>query len=100
MPSRSGQPVSIDAPDVQRFSFSQFLAQILVRLTPSDPLGNLVVTSRPDRAAIVVDQAAGADYFTTRSFVLSVGQHTVRVASCNQSVVVKANQQSRISCPP
>jgi hypothetical protein len=99
-PSRSGQPVSIDAPDVQRFSFSQFLAQILVRLTPSDPLGNLVVTSRPDRAAIVVDQAAGADYFTTRSFVLSVGQHTVRVASCNQSVVVKANQQSRISCPP
>jgi len=98
--ARSGQSVSIDAPDVQRFSFSQFLAQVLVRLTPSDPLGNLVVTSRPDRAAIVVDQAAGADYFTTRSFVLSVGQHVVKVASCNQSVLVKANQQTRMSCPP
>jgi hypothetical protein len=98
--SGSGQTVSIDAPDVQRFSFSQFLAQILVRLTPSDPLGNLVVTSRPDRAAIVVDQAADTDYFTTRSFVLSVGQHTVKVASCNQSVLVKANQQTRMSCPP
>ncbi|HKD08182.1 MAG TPA: hypothetical protein VKB79_19940 [Bryobacteraceae bacterium] len=99
-PPRSGQAVSIDAPDVQRFSFSQFLAQLLVRLTPSDPLGNLVVTSRPDRAAIVVDQASGSDYFTARSFVLSVGQHTVRVASCNQSVLVKANQQTRMSCPP
>jgi len=98
--SNSGPAVTIDAPDVQRFSFSQFLAQILVRLTPSDPLGNLVVTSRPDRAAIVVDQAAGADYFTTRSFVLSVGQHMVKVASCNQSVLVRANQQTRMSCPP
>jgi len=99
-PAGARPPVSIEAPDVQRFSFSQFIAQTLVRLTPSDPLGNLVVTSRPDRAAVVVDRAAGADFFTNRSFVLSVGQHMVRVASCNQTVIVKANQQTRISCPP
>ncbi|HEV3331351.1 MAG TPA: hypothetical protein VG096_10240 [Bryobacteraceae bacterium] len=98
--AQPGRAVSLDASDVRRFSFTQFLAQLLARLTPSDPLGNLVVTSRPDRQAIAVDQVTGADYLTTRSFVLSVGKHTIRVASCNQSVTVNANQQATVSCPP
>jgi hypothetical protein len=93
-------PVSLDASDVGRYSFTQFLAQLLNRLTPSDPLGNLVVTSQPDRQAITIDQATGADYLTARSFVLSVGKHTIRVASCNQSITVNPNQQATMSCPP
>ena len=98
VPSRA--PLTLEAQDVRRFTFSQFLAQILQRLTPSDPLGNLLVTSRPDRQTIRIDQVAGADYFTTRNFVLSVGKHIIAVASCQQSVTVNANQQTTVSCPP
>lgn len=92
--------ISLDSSDVRKFSFSQFLGQLLNRWTPSDPLGNLLVTSKPDQQAIAIDHATGADYFTTRSFVLSVGTHTIHVASCNRSVTVNPNQQTTVSCPP
>jgi hypothetical protein len=91
--------VSLDASDVRRFSFASFLAQWLVRMTPSDPLGNLVVASQPDRQSITVDRITGSDYLTNRNFVVSAGNHTVTVASCSRSVTVIANQQANVSCP-
>jgi hypothetical protein len=91
--------VALDASDVRGFSFTQFFARILGRLTPSDPLGYLLVNSQPDRQAIRLDQVTAADYFTIRTFVLSVGKHAVSVGSCSKSVTVNPNQQSTMSCP-
>jgi hypothetical protein len=103
-PQNPGSPapraVSLEASDVSRSSFSQFIAQLLARLTPSDPLGSLVVTSRPDRLPIAIDQVQSAASYTTGTFVLSVGKHTVKVGSCTQSVTVNPNQQATMSCPP
>jgi hypothetical protein len=90
---------TLDASDVKRFSFVQFLSQLFARWTPSQPFGTLVVTSQPDRQTITVDQGSGPNFFTARSFVVSVGNHNVKVASCNRSVLVTANQQTLVSCP-
>jgi hypothetical protein len=38
---RATTNVVIDAPEVRRFSFSQYLANLLARLTPSQPVGRL-----------------------------------------------------------
>ena len=97
-PAASRAAVSLEITDVARFSFAQFLAQLLARLTPSDPFGDLVVASQPDRQAIAIDGATAADYLTNRSFVLSVGKHAIRVASCSQTVFVNANQQAILRC--
>ena len=92
--------VSLDVADVRGFSFSQFIGQLLSRLTPSDPFGDLLVSSQPDHQPITIDLATGTGFLSTRSFVLSVGKHTVKVGSCNLAVTVYANQQATVRCPP
>ena len=89
---------SLEAPDVRRYSFTQFLSQLLDRLTPSDPLGDLEVSSQPDRQPIVVDNVT-FEALTNNNVVLSVGKHTVRVGSCTQSVIVNPNQRAAVRCP-
>lgn len=91
--------VGIDAPDVRHFSFSQYLAGLLARLTPSQPVGRLTVASQPANQAIKIDSLTGEAYFTTRSFVVSVGTHTVVVSSCHEVLSISANQGAVMSCP-
>jgi hypothetical protein len=91
--------VVIDTPDVRRFSFSRYLANLLARLTPSQPVGRLKVDSQPANQAIKIDSFSGENYFTTRTFVVSVGTHNVVVSSCQEVVSVSANQGAAVSCP-
>jgi hypothetical protein len=91
--------LTLEASDVRRFSFAQFLADLLARLTPSRPLGHLLVRSTPDRQPIFLDESTGEDYFTARLFVVNLGDHAVRVGGCRRHVLVNANQQAVISCP-
>ena len=90
---------SIVASDVRGFSFVQFLGRLLARLTPSQAVGDLIVTSEPTNQMITIDLASGQDYFTARSFVVSVGAHTVSVASCREVVRVNAYQKVTMNCP-
>jgi hypothetical protein len=91
---------SIAASDVRRFSFLQYLAQLLAHITPSQPVGHLRVTSQPENQRIKVDSFNGDAYFTTRTFVVSVGTHTVTVSACQETVSVSTNQTVAMSCPP
>jgi hypothetical protein len=92
--------VGIVASDVRGFSFVQYLAGLLARLTPAPaPVGDLTVTSDPPNQMIALDSERGRDYFTARSFVVSVGKHDVSVASCKEVVSIDANQKATMSCP-
>jgi glucose dehydrogenase len=62
-------------------------------------VGDLTVTSEPTNEMITIDSASGQDYFTARSFVVSVGAHTVSVASCREVVRVGAYQKATMNCP-
>jgi hypothetical protein len=95
----SGASVSLQSADVSHFSFLQYLADFLARHAPSRPLGSLLVTSQPDKQLITIDQATGPDYFTARMFVVSVGDHTVKVADCQERITVNPNQQATLNCP-
>ena len=96
----SGSSVRLQASDVNRFSFLQYLADFLARHSPSHPFGNLLVTSQPDKQLITIDQNSGLDYFTARVFVVSVGIHLVKVAHCQETVSVSPNQETTVNCPP
>jgi hypothetical protein len=90
---------TIDAAAVRAFTFLQDFAQVLARLTPSRPVGGLVVISKPDRQLITIDRTTGMDFYTTRTFVVSVGDHLIHVASCQEAVNVSAYQKVTVSCP-
>ena len=97
--ANSSPAVSLKASDVSHFSFLQYLADLLLRHSPNSPFGSLRVTSQPDKQLITVDQTTGLDYFTVREFVVSVGDHFVKVADCNERVTVNPNQQVTVNCP-
>ncbi len=97
--ANSSPAVSLQASDVSRFSFLQYLADLLARHSPKSPFGSLRVTSQPDKQLITLDQTTGLDYFTVREFVVSVGDHFVKVADCNERVTVNPNQQVTVNCP-
>jgi hypothetical protein len=90
---------AIVASDVHGFSFVRYLARLLARLTPSQAVGDLIVTSEPTNQMITIDAASGQDYFTARSFVVSVGAHAVSVGPCKEVVSVNAYQKATMSCP-
>jgi hypothetical protein len=94
-----GTPVKLDASVVHGFSFVQYLARLLSRITPSQPVGDLLVVSLPDQQLVTIDGATGEDYFTDRSFVASVGSHTVAVSTCKEVLVVTAYEKAKLSCP-
>jgi len=96
---KSDGNIGIEAADVRRFSFSQYLAGLLARLTPSQPVGHLTVASQPVNQAVKIDAFTGESYFTTRAFIVSVGTHTVLVSTCHDVVSISANQGFAISCP-
>ena len=97
--SSGAAPVNLETSDVRSFSFLRYFGQLLSRITASQPVGNLMVTSQPDQQTITIDAYHGAEYFTDRSFVVSVGSYTVSVASCRKVVAVAAYEKVRVSCP-
>jgi hypothetical protein len=95
---QSPPAVTIGAGDVQKHPFLQYLGQLAARLTPSDAVGDLSVTSTPGQQRIVIDAKPG-DYYTARTFVVSVGDHRVAVGACNDLVHVAAYEKKIVSCP-
>ena len=89
---------SLTTDDVRGFSFAQFLAKLLTRLTPSQPLGTLMVSSQPDHQQVTIDDSR--DFYTTRTFTVSIGTHTVKVASCQKVLTVGPGLLVSMSCPP
>jgi hypothetical protein len=97
-PQSAVPPVSIDASDVRANPFLKYVGELLARLTPSQPVGLLIVTSQPDRQQIRIGRNTGLDYFTARSFHLTAGDYTVTVAGCTELVKILPNQQSTLNC--
>jgi hypothetical protein len=97
-PQSAAPPVSIDASDVRANPFLKYIGELLARLTPSQPVGLLIVTSQPDRQQIRIGRNTGLDYYTARSFHLTAGDYTVTVAGCTELVKIRANQQSTLNC--
>jgi hypothetical protein len=97
----SGVPASadIEASNVRGFSFKQYLSQLLARLTPSQPVGDLTVTSQPPNQSFTIDSITGDNYFTTRSLVVSLGKHSVGVESCKKVVIIEARTRAIVNCP-
>src|SRR4030095_5369869 len=85
---------------VRRWSFSQFLSDLVARLT-SQSVGYLLVTSSPERAGITIDGQRKSE-LTNRRFVTSIGNHEVQVAHaskpCRVQVSISALQTSVVSC--
>jgi hypothetical protein len=96
--AQADRNVALDATDVRSFSFLQYLASLLARITPSQPLGYIRVSSKPEKQAVIIDNRGGADYFTNRKFVVSTGEHAVRVAACSQTVRVAPYQEAGVAC--
>jgi hypothetical protein len=97
-PQPAATPVSIDASDVRANPFLKYLGELLARLTPTQPVGLLIVTSQPDKQQIKIGRNTGLDYFTARSFHLTSGEYTVTVAGCTELVRIRTNQQSTLNC--
>jgi hypothetical protein len=89
---------SLDAADVRSYSFMKYLATLLSQITPSQPVAYLKVTSSPAGEPITIDNRGGIDYFTNRKFIVSVGEHLVKVASCKQVLRVHAYQTAAMQC--
>jgi hypothetical protein len=91
----------ITSGDVDRLSFSAFLAGIVGRFSGSSPVGYLFVRSMPVNAAISID-GQRKNEMTNRRFVTSVGVHAIVISSpartCQQRVQVGAFQQSVVAC--
>ena len=91
----------VTANEVRRWSFSQFLSNLVARASASQAIGYLLVTSSPDRAGITIDGQRKSEV-TNRRFVTSVGKHDVQVARpskpCRVSVAIDALQTSVVAC--
>ena len=86
--------------EVRRWSFSQFLSDLVARAS-SQSIGYLFVTSSPERAGITIDGQRKSE-LTNRRFVTSVGNHDVQVAHtakpCRVNVAISALQTSVVAC--
>jgi len=86
--------------EVRRWSFSQFLSDLVARAS-SQSIGYLFVTSSPERAGITIDGQRKSE-LTNRRFVTSVGTHDVQVAHtakpCRVNVAISALQTSVVAC--
>jgi hypothetical protein len=93
-------PAEVTVNEVRRWSFSQFLSDLIARAS-SQSIGYLLVTSSPDRAGITIDGQRKSE-LTNRRFVTSVGNHDVLVARaakpCRMSVSISALQTSVVAC--
>ncbi len=90
----------VDATQVRRWTFQQFLSDLVARAT-SQSIGYLFVTSSPEQAGITIDGQRKTE-LTNRRFVTSVGTHDVQVAHaskpCRVNVTISALQTSVVSC--
>jgi hypothetical protein len=86
--------------EVRRWSFSQFLSDLIARTT-SQSIGYLFVTSSPERAGITIDGQRKSE-LTNRRFVTSVGNHDVLVdrpsKPCRLTVAISELQTSVVAC--
>ncbi len=86
--------------EVRRWSFSQFLSDLIARAT-SQSIGYLFVTSAPERFGITIDGQRKSE-LTNRRFVTSVGNHDVQVdrpsKPCRMNVTINALQTSVVTC--
>ena len=92
--------VEVTTNEVRRWSFTQFLSDLIARAT-SQSIGYLFVTSTPERAGITIDGQRKSE-LTNRRFVTTVGTHEVQVARaskpCRVSVAIDALQTSVVTC--
>lgn len=98
LPQEPSAKTTLRASDVKSFSFLQYLANLLSRLTPSRAVANIVVTSNPLGQQITFD-GRSESLFTTQSFVVSPGDHSITVATCSKRVTVAINENISINCP-
>ena len=97
---QTSPPAEVTPNEVRRWSFSQFLSDLIARAT-SQSIGYLFVTSAPERAGITIDGQRKSE-LTNRRFVTSVGNHDVQVERtakpCRVSVAISALQTSVVAC--
>jgi hypothetical protein len=92
----------IDVQDVRAFPPSSFLASMKAVL--DNRVGYLDVLSDPDKANIIID-GEQKDELTCRTFVVSPGKHSVRVAqlntklNCTEEVTVDPETTKTVTCP-
>jgi hypothetical protein len=95
-----GESLEVTSNEVRRWTFSQFLSDLVARAS-SQSIGYLFVTSSPERAGITIDGQRKSE-LTNRRFVTSVGNHDVHVARgsmpCRRSVAIDALQTSVVNC--
>jgi hypothetical protein len=93
-------PTEVAPNEVRRWSFSQFLSDLVARAS-SQSIGYLFVTSSPERAGITIDGQRKSE-LTNRRFVTSVGNHDVQVEHsakpCRVNVAISALQTSVVAC--
>jgi hypothetical protein len=93
-------PTEVTANEVRRWSFTQFLSDLIARAT-SQSIGYLFVTSTPERAGITIDGQRKSE-LTNRRFVTTVGTHEVQVAHtakpCRVSIAIDALRTSVVTC--
>lgn len=93
-------PTEVTANEVRRWSFSQFLSDLVARAT-SQSIGYLFVTSSPERAGITIDGQRKSE-LTNRRFVTTVGTHEVQVARnskpCRVNIAINQLQTSVVTC--
>jgi hypothetical protein len=90
----------VTSTEVRRWSFSQFLSDLVARAS-SQSIGYLFVTSSPERAPITIDGQRKSE-LTNRRFVTSVGNHVVQVARaskpCRIDIYISELQTSVVNC--
>jgi hypothetical protein len=100
MAQQPAAPTEVTPNEVRRWSFSQFLSDLIARAS-SQSIGYLFVTSSPERAGITIDGQRKSE-LTNRRFVTSVGTHDVLVARpskpCRVNVAISALQTSVVTC--
>jgi hypothetical protein len=95
-----GAPTEVTTNEVRRWSFTQFLSDLIARAS-SQSIGYLFVSSTPEQAGITIDGQLKSE-LTNRRFVTSVGTHEVHVARpskpCRVSITISALQTSVVTC--
>lgn len=93
-------PAEVTANEVRRWSFTQFLSDLIARAT-SQSIGYLFVSSTPERAGITIDGQRKSE-LTNRRFVTSVGTHDVQIGHtlkpCRVTIAINALQTSVVTC--
>ena len=93
-------PTDVTTNEVRRWSFTQFLSDLIARAT-SQSIGYLFVTSTPERAGITIDGQRKSE-LTNRRFVTTVGTHEVQVGRatkpCRVNIAISSLQTSVVTC--